>query len=72
MHTFEGIGYIQLECRRLHHIDSHPNIVEPEDADEPRELVEGSDDDDDLDSKNDQDSEDEGDGDDAISADDGL
>ena len=68
----EGIGFIQLERRGMHHIDSHSNIVEHDDDDVPPELVEGSDYDYDLDSEDDQDSEDEGDGDDAISADDGL
>ena len=50
LRTVEGVGYIQLERRGLHHIDSHPNIVEPDDSDEPPELEKGSDDEDDLDS----------------------
>ena len=76
LRTVEGVGYIQLERRGLHHIDSHvvankePNDEEYDEG--PPELVYGSDDDDDLDSEDDQDSEDEGDGDNAFSADDGL
>ena len=74
LRTVEGIGFIQLERRGLHHINSH-RIIEADDE-VPPVLEEGSDDDYDLDSEDDEDSKDEdddpGDGDDAISADDGL
>ena len=70
--TVEGIGYIQLERRRLHNINSHIGAIKEPNDEEPQELEEGSDDDDDVDSEDDEDSEDEGDGDDAIFADDGL
>ena len=75
LHTVEGIGFIQLERRGLHHIKSHvghmmdARNLEPDDE-APTEESE------DLDSEDDKDSYDEdddpGDGDNAISAEDGL
>ena len=65
LHTVEGVGYIQLERRGLHHIDSHvgankePN--DEEDDEEPPELVKGSDDDDDLESEDEEAADDEDD-----------
>ena len=58
LRTVEGIGYIQLERRGMHHIDSHVGAnKEPNDEEydeEPPELVEGSNDEDDLDSDNEE------------------
>ena len=78
LHTVEGVGYIQLERRGLHYIDSHvaankePN--DDEDDEEPSELVRGSDDEDDLESEDEEAADDEDDdhGDESISADVGL
>ena len=74
--TVEGVGYIQLERRGLHHIDSHvgannePN--DEEDDEGPPELVHS----DDLDSEDSEASDDEdddhGDADESFSADVGL
>ena len=61
----EGIGYIQLERRGLHHIDSHvaankePN--DDEDDEGPLELVRGSDDEDDSESEDEEAADDEDD-----------
>ena len=72
--------YIQLERRGLHHINSHIGAnKEPkgeEYDEEPPELVEGSDDEDNLESQDeeasDAEDDDPGDADDSVSADDGL
>ena len=80
LRTVEGVGYIQLERRGLHHIDSHIGAnKEPNDEEydeEPPELVEGSDDEDDLESEDQEASDDEdddhGDADESFSADAGL
>ena len=70
----EGVGYIQLERRGMHHIDSHIGAnKEPNDEEydeEPPELVEGSDDEDDLDSEDEEASD--GEDDDPGNADDVL
>ena len=76
LRTVEGVGYIQLERRGLHHIDSHvgankgPN--DEEDDEGPPELVHS----DDLDSEDSEASDDEdddhGDADESNSADVGL
>ena len=78
LRTVEGIGFIQLERRRLHHINSHvihmmnSRNLEPDDE----APTEESDPEEDLDYEDDDDSDDEdddpGDGDDAISVNDGL
>ena len=70
----EGVGYIQLERRGLHHIDSHVDANNKLNADEPPELEEGTDDEhDDFDTEDEEASDDEddhpGDADESISAD---
>ena len=70
----EGVGYVQLERRGLHHINSH---VDEQNYDEPPELEEGTDDEhEDFDTDNEEASDDEddhpGDADESISADIGL
>ena len=78
MRTVEGVGYIQLERRGLHHIDSHvganKEAKDEEDDEGPQELVYRSDDEDDLESEDQDDDEDDdhGDADESISADVGL
>ena len=76
LHTVEGIGFIQLERRGLHHIDSHVGANKEPNDEEPPELEEGSDDEDDLDSEDQEASDDEDDdhrdADESISADVGL
>ena len=73
----EGVGYVQLERRGLHHINSHVDANNDLDADEPPELEEGTDDEhDDFDTENEEASDDEddhpGEADESISADVGL
>ena len=73
----EGVGYVQLERRGLHHINSHVGANNELNDDEPPELEEGTDDEhDDFDTENEQASDDEddhpGDADESISADVGL
>jgi hypothetical protein len=74
LRTVEGVGYIQLERRGVHHIDSH---VQPDDE-EPPELMgsDGEDEDDDSESDDEEASDDEddhpGDADESISPDIGL
>ena len=74
LRTVEGVGYIQLDRRGMHHIDSHIGAnKEPNDEEydeEPPELVDGSYDEDDLDSEDEEASDDEND--DPGNADDGL
>jgi len=70
----EGVGYVQLERRGLHHINSH---VDETNYDEPPELEEGTDDEhEDFDTENEEASGDEdehpGDADESVSADVGL
>ena len=71
----EGVGYIQLERRGVHHIDSHVNANNELNDDEPPEL-QGSDDEDDLESEDEEAADDEdddhGDAAESISADVGL
>ena len=57
----EGVGYIQLDRRGLHHIDSHVDANNELNDDEPPELVGGSDDEDDLDSEDEEAADDEDD-----------
>ena len=73
----EGVGYVQLERRGLHHINSHVGANNELNDDEPPELEEGTDDEhDDFDTENEEASDDEddhpGDADESISADVGL
>ena len=76
LHTVEGIGYIQLEHRGLHHINSSVGANNELNDGEPQELEDGSNDEDDLESWDDKESNDEDDepedADESISADDGL
>ena len=70
----EGVGYVQLERRGLHNINSH---VDETNYDEPPELEEGTDDEhEDFDTENEEASGDEddhpGDADESVSADVGL
>ena len=51
LRTVEGVGYIQLERRGLHHIDSHVVANNELNDEEPPELEEGCDDEDDLESE---------------------
>jgi hypothetical protein len=73
--TVEGVGYIQLERRGVHHIDSHVNANNELNDDEPPELDGSDDEDDDFDSDDDwSDDEDvhHGDAGESVSADVGL
>ena len=76
MRTVEGVGYIQLERRGVHHIDSHVGLNNEINDDEPPELQGSDDEDDDLESEEEEASDDEvddpGNTDESISADDGL
>ena len=70
----EGVGYVQLERRGLHNINSH---VDETNYDEPPELEEGTNEEhEDFDTENEEASDDEddhpGDADESISADVGL
>ena len=74
LRTVEGVGYIQLERRGVHHIDSHVDANNELNDEKPPELEEGSDDkEDDLDSDDEEASDDEddhhGDADESVSAD---
>ena len=73
----EGVGYVQLERRGLHHINSHVGANNEVNDDETPELEEGTDDEhEDFDTENEEASDDEddhpGDADESISADVGL
>ena len=70
LRTVEGVGYIQLERRGVHHIDSHVNANNELNDDEPPELQGSDDEDDDLESDDEEASDDEDD--DPGNADDGL
>ena len=78
LRTVEGVGYIQLERRGVHHIDSHVDANNELNDDEPPELQGSDDEDEDDDSESDDeeasDDEDDhpGDADESISADVGL
>ena len=61
LRTVEGVGYIQLERSGMHHIKSHVSSNNELNDDEPLELVEGSDDEDDLDSVDEKAADDEDD-----------
>ena len=73
----EGVGYVQLERRGLHNINSHVGANNELNDDEPPELEEGTNDEhEDCDTENEEASDDEddhpGDADESISADEGL
>ena len=76
LRTVEGVGYIQLERRGLHHIDSHVDANNEPTDDKPPELLGSDDEDYDLESDDEEASDDEddhtGDADESISADVGL